>query len=326
MPRFCKRLVAALASAALMGLCNPSSARTASTLPPGEIALTFDDLPGLSLVEEQSYVDHLNRKLLQGLKRHHFPATGFVNEGKLDELLRDRQTANLVAWLDAGMDLGNHTLSHESPNTLGAAAYIADIAQGEVVTRSLLEARHRPLQWFRHPYLETGTPEATRMAIESWLGQHGYRIAPVTMNAEDWEFAEPYDDATARHDKARQRLIRTQYLEHTAAAIGWYRQASQDMFGRQIRFIILLHATRLNADCLDALAAILKRQHLKPVSLAKAMADPAYRTPDPYAGADGIDWIERWSLTLHKDLRWEQLHEPPKQIAEDYDRLDHDRH
>ena len=73
--------------------------------------------------------------ILRGLKRHHFPATGFVNEGKLDELNRDRQIANLKRWLDAGMVLGNHTFSHESPNTLGAAAYISDIARGELPVR-----------------------------------------------------------------------------------------------------------------------------------------------------------------------------------------------
>jgi hypothetical protein len=35
---------------------------------------------------------------------------------------------------------------------------IADIAKGEPVTRALLAERGRKLGWFRHPYLETGTP------------------------------------------------------------------------------------------------------------------------------------------------------------------------
>jgi hypothetical protein len=37
-------------------------------------------------------------------------------------------------------------------------------------------------------------------AIDAWLAAHGYRIAPVTIDADDWEFAEPYEDALARHD------------------------------------------------------------------------------------------------------------------------------
>ena len=94
------------------------------------IALTFDDLPGLSLFADQPYVDYLNIMLLRGLKQHRLPAIGFVNESKLDLIDRPRQIANLTRWLDAGMALGNHTFSHESPDQLGAACYVEDIARG----------------------------------------------------------------------------------------------------------------------------------------------------------------------------------------------------
>ena len=157
----------------------------------GKIALTFDDLPGLSVFADQPYVNYLNDSLLRGLRRHRLPAIGFVNEGKLDEISRPQQIANLEKWLDAGMDLGNHTFSHESPNTLGAQGYIQDIARGEPVIRGLLKEHGKPLDWFRHPYLETGFPEAVKREIDSWLAAHGYRVAPVTIDANDWEFAEP---------------------------------------------------------------------------------------------------------------------------------------
>jgi len=328
------RIARIAARALVAGLCASllvQAAPAAASMPPppaeyGKVALTFDDLPGLSLVADQAYVDHLNQKLLRGLKRHHFPAIGFVNEGKLDEIQRDRQIRNLEAWLDAGMDLGNHTFSHESPNDLGAQAYIADIAKGEPVTRALLAARHRKLQWFRHPYLETGARVATKRAIDDWLAHHGYRIAPVTIDADDWEFAEPYDDAMSHHDESRRRRIQRQYLAYTERTIAWYQQASQDLFGRQIRFVILLHATRLNADSLDALATVLKRRRLKTVTLDAALKDPAYSLPDPYVGRDGIDWIERWSKEFHKGLAWSRWRDPPKQIEDEYERNNHDRH
>jgi peptidoglycan/xylan/chitin deacetylase (PgdA/CDA1 family) len=86
--------------------------------PRGTIALTFDDLPGLTQLNSQPYVDYINVMILRGLRHYHFPATGFVNEGKL-ALDRPRQIANLRRWLDAGMDLGNHTFSHNSPNQIG---------------------------------------------------------------------------------------------------------------------------------------------------------------------------------------------------------------
>lgn len=315
------RRVIGLALAAMVLPLGAVAART----PHAEIALTFDDLPALTIIKNQGYVNDLNAALLRGLRRHRIPATGFVNESKLDDLDRPQQIDVLKHWLDAGMDLGNHTFSHQSPNSLGAAAYIADIARGEPVTRGLLEARHRRIGWFRHPYLETGTPGAVKREIDAWLSAHGYRIAPVTIDADDWEFAEPYDDAVARHDEAERKRIQALYLAYSATTIGWYRDAARSLFGRDIAYVMLLHATRLNADSIDDLAAMLKREHLRPVTLARAMQDPAYRTIDPYTGKEGIEWMERWSMALHKALPWSSFHDVPKEIETAYDRVDHDR-
>lgn len=292
----------------------------------GKVALTFDDLPGLSLFADQPYVDYLNEMLVRGLARHHLPAIGFVNESKLDAIIRDRQIANLQRWLNAGFDLGNHTFSHESPNDLGAAGYIADIAKGEPVTRALMAGHHKAMRYFRHPYLETGFPEAAKRAIDLWLAEHHYTIAPVTIDADDWEFAEPYDDAISRHDAPRVARIRQEYLEYTERTIAWYQKASNEVFGRQIAFVMLLHDTRLNADTIDDLAAILKRRRLKGVSLDQAMRDPAYRLRDPYTGKDGIDWLERWADAEHKSMPWSTWRDPPKQIEDEYERNNHDRH
>ncbi len=311
----------AWAVALLMLLALPPDARAA-----GQVALTFDDLPAMSVFRDQPYVNYLNDMLLRGLRRHHLPAIGFVNEGKLDEIDRPQQIANLEKWLDAGMNLGNHTFSHESPNSLGAQSYIQDVARGEVVTRGLLKQHGKPLEWFRHPYLETGYPAAAKLQIDNWLAGHGYRIAPVTIDANDWEFAEPYDDAIARHDEARRVRIKAQYLEYTERTIAWYQSASRDLVGREIAFVMLLHATRLNADSIDDFARILKRRKLTGVTLEKAMKDPAYRIHDPYAGRDGIDWIERWSIELHRPLPWGSWQDPPAQIVREYDAMNNDRH
>ena len=319
-----------LAALALLG-AGPAAWAEDNGQPSGKVALTFDDLPGLTIFDDQPWIDYFNAELLHGLKRHHLPATGFVNEGKLDDekpggIQRARQIANLQKWLDARMGLGNHTFSHESPGELGGKGYIADIARGEPVTRDLLATRHKPLAWFRHPYLETGFPMAVKKEIDDWLAAHGYRIAPVTIDADDWEFSEPYEDALARHDAVRAERVRRQYLDYTERTIGWYQKASQALFGRQIAFVMLLHDTRLNADCIDALAEMLQDRKLKVVSLEQAMKDPAYRLRDPYVGPDGIDWMERWSQELHKDLPWYSWQDVPKQIEEEYDRNNRDRH
>lgn len=291
----------------------------------GRIALTFDDLPALTILDDQPYVTYLNKVLLRELKLHHFPATGFVNESKFDDLVRPQQIAVLRAWLDAGMDLGNHTFSHDAPEELGARGYTEDIAKGEVVTRPLMAAHHKRERYFRHPYLKSGYPLAVKTYIDDWLTRHGYQIAPVTMDADDWEFAEPYDYAISHRDAAMAAHIKGEYLSHTEAMIHWYRRASQALFNRDIPYVILLHATRLNADSFEDLAAMLKRNRLKPVTLDEALRDPAYRTPDPYVGKDGVDWMERWALQLHRRLPNEDKNDPPLDIQQAYDRVDNDR-
>lgn len=311
---------------ALFLLLLPATALAAEPRPiAGHIALTFDDLPGLTILDDQAYVTYFNQILLRELKLHHFPATGFVNEGKLDDFDRPQQIAILRSWLNAGMELGNHTFSHDDPDQLGAKRYTEDIAKGEVVTKRLLAQHHKTEHYFRHPYLKTGSTLAAKTFIDDWLAHHGYRIAPITMDADDWEFAEPYDFAISHRDAAMQAHIKGEYLEHTEAMILWYRQASQAVFHRDIPYVILLHATRLNADSFEELAALLERNRLRPVSLDRAMADPAYRTRDPYVGPNGIDWMERWSMELNRPLPKGAKNDPPRDIQEAYDRVDDDR-
>jgi len=310
------RMFATLAAACLA--ITPAHARS------GQIALTFDDLPELSLVTDQSYVDHFTDDLLAGLRRHHLPATGFVVASKLDELDRAHQIAVLDKWLAAGHDLGNHTFSHDSPNELGPNAYIADIARDDTPLRELMAPYHRHPRWFRHPYLETGSPAAARRQIDDWLATHGYRVAPVTLVPSDYIFSEPYDVAVARHEDAHARRLRRNWLAYLQRSISWYRQAAHALFGRDIAYVLLLHANKLNADTIDDLAAILNRNQLKAVSLDKAMRDPAYRTHDNYTGKDGIDWVDRWSQTLKKSLPWDSFREPPAAVKAEYDKVDKD--
>ena len=287
------------------------------------VALTFDDLPALSLSDATPYWQVTTKKLLAGLRHNHFPAVGFVNEEKLEDD-RAQRVELLREWLEAGMDLGNHGYSHLSLTTTPVDAYIADVARGETVLRWLLSARGRTPRWFRHPYLETGKTPEDRRIFESWLAAHGYRVAPVSMENSDWMFAYPYDEAIGHKDRAAAKRIKQEYLAYTATIVPWYREAAFELLGRRPAFVFLLHASRLNADSIDQLAAILKANDLQPVTLDQAMTDPAYQIPDTYAGPDGDEWVTRWSMSLHKTLPWASFPNPPDDIAAAEKRLDTD--
>lgn len=297
---------------------------TAAPAHAGAVALTFDDLPIFGKGVSTAQGETSTKKLLGGLRRHHFLATGFVNEIQLERADRPARTAMLEQWLDAGMDLGNHSYSHLSLNDTPLDTYIADVARGADVTGKLLAAKGRAERWYRYPYLETGPTFAAKHGFEQWLSTHGYRIAPVTMENADWQFDPPYVDALRRGDRRAAKRIRRQYVDYTGAVVGWYRKASVALLGHEIEFVFLLHASRLNGDSIGALAHILSHNHLRVVSLDQAMKDPAYRLRDDYVGPDGNEWLERWSQARHKPLPYGIFPNVPADIVAATNRLDHD--
>lgn len=286
------------------------------------VALTYDDLPGFALTDSTAYAKTTTDRLLRGIRRHHFQATGFVIGGQIEGASHAAQRAMVIQWRDAGLVLGNHTNSHESLNKTPVADYIADVAKADTALRPILAAKGETPVWFRHPYLDTGTTAEDRKTFESWLAAHGYKVAPVTMENSDWMFALVYDDALLRHDKAKAERVKRAYLTYTEKCVKWYREAGLELLGRRPEFVFLLHATRLNADTVDDLAKILKRNHLRPEPLARAMADPAYRIVETRGNPDGDEWLSRWSLVLGKPLPWDSFPDPPADISAENDKLD----
>ena len=81
-----------------------------------------------------------------------------MNENKLyTNDKRDEAKIDLLRmWLDAGLELGNHTYSHRSLNTIPLKDYEGDLLKGEIITKELLAARGQKIRFFRHPFLQTG--------------------------------------------------------------------------------------------------------------------------------------------------------------------------
>jgi peptidoglycan/xylan/chitin deacetylase (PgdA/CDA1 family) len=289
-----------------------------------EVALTFDDLPQLALTNDLDYARTINDRLLAGLRRHRLPAIGFVVGSKLDEPDSPARVTLLEAWLKAGLALGNHTYDHSSLNRMPLPDYIADVQRDDDILRPLL-ARHRQRpEWFRHPYLETGATTDAKQAFEAWLKAHGYRVAPVTLDCDDWMFAYPYDEAVMKGDRGEVERIRQEYVDYTAKCVVWHREAALELLGRRPALVFLLHGSRLNADSIGDLADILRRNDLKAVSLERAMRDPAYAIPDDRPDMGGDEWLSRWAEQLHKPLPWSSFPEPPADIVAAEKRLDTD--
>ena len=267
-----------------------------------KIAITFDDLPAVSVPAGETCdlaaLKANTAKLLATLTARAVPTVGFVNEGRICKSLGpEALPALLNMWLDAGAELGNHTFSHVDIDATTVEAYEADIIRGETVTGKLLSERGRSLRYFRYPFLNTGRTQDTKTTIDAFLRTRGYTDAPVTIGSNEWMFAAIYADAKERGDLATMKLVTDTYVPYMAKALGYFEHASSRLFGHEISQVILLHANALNADSLDQLLAMIQSRGYGFVTLAEALQDPAYRTPDTYVGSEGFSSLLRWAQT-----------------------------
>lgn len=254
------------------------------------VAITIDDLPrgGDGGGRDYASIRAMTEKLLAPFRDEHIPVTGFVNEGKLPP----RELRKILdLWLDAGADLGNHTYSHADLSTMPLEAFQADLLRGEAVTRAALAARGKKLQYFRYPFLHTGPNREIVESFKTFLAQHGYINAPVTLDDSDYMFARAYTEP-----EFRDRVLR-EYIPYMASIVRFFEKRAIEVTGHDIPQILLIHASQLNADQMPALLAMFRTRGYAFISLEEALKDPAYSLPDEYVGTGGFSWIHRWSIT-----------------------------
>ncbi len=246
-------------------------------------------------------------------------AVAFVNEDRLfvpGEV--DARIALLTEWLDAGMELGNHTFGHVGLTRTPLPAMQDAVLKGEVVTRGLLERRGQTLKWFRHPYTHTGTTREIKDAFETFLASRGYTVAPFTIEHEDWVFASADAKLAADRDEAGRARLLAAYIEDFDARCAFYEERSRALFGREIPQILLSHANALNARAMPFLLERLEKRGYTFVTLDEALSDPAWKSPDGYFGPFGPSWLHRFAAARGEDVKALSRAEPeaPKWVAD----------
>lgn len=262
------------------------------------VAVTFDDLPFAAVpAENNTALEDMTARLLQGIQNAQVPATGFVNEAKLyhEGNLDPARVALLRSWLKAGFELGNHTYSHPSLNRVPLDSFQADLLRGETVTRPLMQTEGRSLRWFRHPFLHLGTTPEVHMAFQGFLAAHGYTIAPVTVNNSEWVFATAYARAQMQGNQEAAQQIGAAYVPYMEAVFSRVEQLALDLFGHPIPHVLVLHANALNADYFAALAAMLRQRGYRFVTVDEAIKNTAYTSPMGFSGLEGESWLEHWA-------------------------------
>src|SRR5262249_23114548 len=145
-----------------------------------------------------------------------------------------------------------------------------------------LAAHSKELQFYRHPFLFTGPTAEIKKGMQQFLDEHGYRVAPVTFDNADYDFAALY---TQPKYKERVMQYDVRYME---SVVEFFEKRSVEVAGKEFPQILLIHANQLNADLMPGLLAMFKRRGYTFVSLDHALKDDAYRLPEEYVGRTGF--------------------------------------
>ena len=291
-----KRCGAALALTLAVAACafaQPQAAASAGQAK-REVAVTFDDLPAVG--GDLENLRSITERLVASFKRNGVPVVGFVNENKLYRAGEvDERIALLRAWADAGYELGNHTFSHINMTRAPLADYRDDIVRGETVTSMLMREKGLRLRYFRHPFLWTGVTPEYKRGLDEFLAARNYTVAPVSIDNNDYVFADVYRKAKARGDAATAKRVADAYVPYMEVMFDYFERLSTAVVGRDIKHILLVHANELNADRFDELAAMMKRRGYAFVTLEEALKDPAYKLPEAQV-TGGMSWLHRWRI------------------------------
>jgi peptidoglycan/xylan/chitin deacetylase (PgdA/CDA1 family) len=281
-----------LAAAAMVVVSTPSIFAQQRT-----IAITIDDLPVVTTSTDPKVRREIVKKIVGHLKAAKVPAIAFVNEGGLyADGKRDESRIDLLRlYLEAGVELGNHSYSHRSLNRITLTEYEDDILKGETITKELLKTKGREIRYFRHPFLQTGRTMEIKQQFDDFLKLHGYRIAPISFDNADYIFAKAYDVARDKGDRAAMKQVGDAYVPYMESKLIYWEGQSRKLFNREISQTLLIHSNAINAEYLDDLIAMFKRRGYKCVDLETALRDDAYQLSDTYVGAGGISWLHRWA-------------------------------
>ena len=264
-----------------------------------QIAFTFDDLPAHGPLPPGETRIEVANQVIAALKRAHVPPTyGFINGVAVEQ--HPETVAVLAAWRAAGNPLGNHTWSHMNLNQHSLEQFEQDTEKNEPLLE--LQMRGEDWHWFRFPFLAEGDTAVKKMGFRAYLAEHGYRIAGVTASFADYEWNEPYARCSEKGDAKGIRWLEKSYLAAAAEDIGYRKAMSEQLYGRQIPYVLLMHIGAFDARMLPRLLRLYEAHGFTFVSLEDAEKDPFYKYDANPKLLPGPDTLEGAMMEKHLPL------------------------
>lgn len=276
--------------------------------PGQQMAITFDDLPASGPRPSEVSRLAIADSILATLKQQKMPPVyGFLNGVRTQEAPVTLEV--LAAWRAAGQPLGNHTWSHPDLEAITPVQFEAEILKNEPLLQHYMAGED--WHWLRYPFLHEGETLEKHRLVRAWLKTHGYRVADVSMDFEDYLWNEPYARCLARKDKPSIQQLHDSYLATGASYIDTYRTLARNLYGHDIPYILLLHAGAFDAHMLPELLELYRNRGFTFISLPQAESDAAYADPDfAYPGGGAVTEV----LTEKRKLHFPQNAKPYKQL------------
>ncbi|TGV10368.1 polysaccharide deacetylase [Alcaligenaceae bacterium 429] len=247
------------------------------------LSLTFDD--GLN-PDKQPLAASWNQAILDGLKNTNITAMVFP---ALDRLGGEAGLALIQQWGEQGHAVGNHTSKHRSLASpqLSLNDFIADVAEADVVLNTL--PNWMPM--LRFPYLKEGDTVEKRDGIREWMRQHGYKAAPVSIDASDWYYNQVYSAWMDAGEPAKAQQVQAAYIEHLLDRATYYDSLAMQVLERRPAHVLLLHTNRINAETIPDVIEAFTQNGWSFVPPLQAFNDPLYVADvDSLPAGESIIW------------------------------------
>ncbi len=280
------------------------SMQVAATCAAQKVAITFDDLPVNGKLPPGVTQAETTKNVLAILKKRHVPPVyGFINAKKLEGIADGAEALKLWA---AAEPVANHTYAHMDLEQNTPEAFEREIEQNEPALELLAKG---DWHWLRYPYLREGDTVEKRRAVRAYLQAHGYRIAQVTLDWEDYLWNTAYARCAAKNDTKSIAWLRSSYLNTASEFLDLGREQSRLIFGHEINYVLLLHLGAFSSTILPDALDLLKKKGFKVVTLEEAESDPAYES-DPDIGLhDAGTLLDQWMQV--KQIKYPEHPEKP---------------
>ena len=255
-----------MATLAFLCSCLPHSVSAQS------IAITLDDGPMLDVTPLLTPVER-NDAILRHLRDKGVQAMFFVTLKNGAD--RPEGMALLESLAESGQLIANHTVTHPDFNAeaTSLAAFEQEVLGCDEAIRALPGYR----RLLRFPFLREGAAEAKRDGIRAFLQAQGYRIGYVSIDTSDWLVDQKLKEALARDAKLDLAPWRDFYLAHLWEHAQAYDRLGRQLYGRDVKHVLLLHHRLINALFLGDVIDMFRARGWTILSPDDAFADPAYQ-------------------------------------------------